>query len=64
VKMNQPYKGTDDGFTTYLRKKFDPEHYAGIELEVNQKYFFEGADVWDKVSTGILKSLKPLLDEF
>lgn len=62
VKMNQPYKGTDDGFTTYLRNKFEPELYSGIELEVNQKFYFEGVDRWNKVSTGILKSLKPLLE--
>ncbi|NJW53231.1 N-formylglutamate amidohydrolase [Salinimicrobium oceani] len=37
VRFNYPYLGVDDGFTTYLRDKF-PEHYLGIELEVNQKF--------------------------
>ena len=37
IRMNYPYLGTADGFTSYLRKKF-PQNYAGIELEVNQKY--------------------------
>lgn len=37
VRMNYPYKGVADGFTTYLRKRF-PESYAGIEFELNQKY--------------------------
>jgi len=37
VRFNYPYLGTADGFTTSLRKLF-PEHYVGIELEVNQKY--------------------------
>lgn len=37
VRLNYPYRGTADGFTTYLRKKFD-RNYAGIEIEVNQKY--------------------------
>lgn len=36
VRMNQPYKGIADGFPTALRKVF-PAHYAGIELEVNQR---------------------------
>ena len=40
VKFNYPYKGTSDGFTTYLRQKFT-ENYAGIEIEVNQKYFLK-----------------------
>ncbi len=35
IRYNYPYKGTADGFTTYLRKKF-PENYIGIELELNQ----------------------------
>lgn len=37
VRFNYPYRGTSDGFTTYLRKKF-PVNYLGVELEVNQKY--------------------------
>lgn len=35
VRYNYPYKGTADGFTTYLRKTF-PQNYVGIELELNQ----------------------------
>lgn len=34
-RLNYPYKGIYDGFTTYLRHKF-PEKYSGIEIEVNQ----------------------------
>lgn len=37
VRLNYPYRGTADGFTTFLRKKF-PQHYFGIEIEVNQKF--------------------------
>ncbi|HET8859283.1 N-formylglutamate amidohydrolase [Marivirga sp.] len=36
VKFNYPYKGTDDGLTTYFRGKYN-ENYAGLELEVNTK---------------------------
>ncbi|MEZ6097036.1 MAG: N-formylglutamate amidohydrolase [Pirellulaceae bacterium] len=36
VRMNYPYAGKADGFTTYLRKQFTAPKYAGIELEVNQ----------------------------
>lgn len=43
IRMNQPYKGASDGFTTYLRKIFDEEVYLGIELEVNQKLYWEDA---------------------
>ena len=37
VRMNYPYLGKADGFTAYLRRKF-PRNYAGIEIEINQKY--------------------------
>lgn len=46
VRMNQPYKGTSDGLTTALRKDFPDEQYIGIELEVNQKYYFKGEAEW------------------
>ncbi|HTF20236.1 MAG TPA: N-formylglutamate amidohydrolase [Chryseolinea sp.] len=38
IKFNEPYKGTDDGFTTYLRTKFPDEEYLGIEIEINQRF--------------------------
>ena len=41
VKHNYPYLGTADGFTTALRKIFPETRYAGIELEVNQKFVLE-----------------------
>lgn len=38
TKFNEPYKGTDDGVTTWLRKLHPDEVYTGIEIEVNQKF--------------------------
>lgn len=38
VKFNYPYKGTDDGLTTYFRGKYE-KNYAGLELEINTKLF-------------------------
>ena len=38
VRFNYPYKGTSDGLTTTLRKKIGPR-YAGLEIEINQKFF-------------------------
>ncbi len=38
IRMNYPYKGTADGFTTHLRKQFKPSQYSGIEIEINQKH--------------------------
>ncbi|GAB4113431.1 MAG: N-formylglutamate amidohydrolase [Acidobacteriota bacterium] len=36
IRFNQPYRGTSDGLTTWLRRRFSPESYLGLELEFNQ----------------------------
>lgn len=36
VRLNYPYQGTSDGFTTALRKKHSEKEYVGIEVESNQ----------------------------
>jgi predicted N-formylglutamate amidohydrolase len=36
ARANEPYLGTDDGVTTWLRTRFAPDAYAGIEVELNQ----------------------------
>lgn len=37
IRFNYPYRGTADGFTTYLRKAIG-KGYAGIEVELNQQW--------------------------
>ena len=59
IKPNEPYKGIDDGFTTYLRTKFDDSDYLGIEIEVNQKYF--GTEKWELISVGFKEVLFDML---
>lgn len=54
-RMNQPYKGTADGFVTSLRREFSQDLYIGIEIEMNQKF-----TLYDKPFYG-KKILKPLL---
>lgn len=36
LRLNYPYKGQADGFTTTLRKKHTQSDYLGIEIECNQ----------------------------
>lgn len=55
VRYNYPYKGTADGFTTYLRKQF-PERYLGIELEVNQKFPQNSIGTWIVVRDCLVRS--------
>lgn len=56
IRMNQPYKGSSDGFTTFLRKLFDQKLYLGIELEVNQKLFFDNNGKWNQICLKIGES--------
>ena len=62
VLFNSPYPGTADGLPTYLRKKYSEEHYAGFELEINQKFFLNGEpEVWQKVVTELTSALKAVM---
>ncbi len=58
VRCNYPYRGTADGFTTYLRKRF-PNGYMGIELEVNQALLSnnDSINIVEKVLAASLKSI-------
>lgn len=54
--LNQPYRGTSDGLVTYLRTQFPSSRYAGIEIEMNQRFALRSKDQYSKIF------LKPLLD--
>lgn len=59
VRLNYPYLGKADGFTTYLRKQFSADRYAGIELEVNQKWWPGRVNkAWQKLCGRIAMSLQ------
>ena len=36
VRLNYPYRGAADGFTTALRREHAASRYVGVELEMNQ----------------------------
>lgn len=60
VMFNYPYLGTTDGLTKTLREAF-PEKYAGIELEINQKYYANNSmdkDIVRVIELSIEKALK------
>jgi predicted N-formylglutamate amidohydrolase len=62
VRMNYPYTGIADGFITYLRRHFSPEHYVGIELELNQRHALSSAMHWRAVRISVIESLKEALE--
>ena len=57
IRFNEPYKGTDDGFTTWLKKQYSKDDYTGIEIEVNQKF---SSDL-SRVKAGLANSIKSSL---
>ena len=62
VRMNYPYVGYTDGFTTWLRRKLPATRYAGIEIETRQDAIMTAADQRRFVNTytrAILSLAKP-----
>jgi predicted N-formylglutamate amidohydrolase len=57
VRRNYPYLGCADGLTTYLRRQFPDDQYAGIELEVNQAWFQSPPTRWRALGKAIAGSL-------
>lgn len=46
VMRNSPYRGTSDGLPTALRRVFPAGSYAGIELEINQRWPVRATAGW------------------
>ncbi len=62
IRMNYPYRGNADGFTTWLRRRH--AGYAGLELEVNQKYFYRDTTSWRSFSREIAAATKLAVEAF
>jgi predicted N-formylglutamate amidohydrolase len=61
VRRNYPYRGTSDGLTTALRRKFPAARYLGIELEVNQA--IAGGAEWSRTRRDIVRSVQLVTDD-
>jgi predicted N-formylglutamate amidohydrolase len=60
LRFNYPYRGSADGFTTYLRHCFSAQRYVGIELEVNQGIIAHGS-AWRGLSLALLQTFRALV---
>lgn len=63
TRMNYPYSGTADGFTTHLRRRFPGDAYLGIELEINQKHVLAHGRHWQEVRRGVVQAFQHALLE-
>ncbi|MGQ3889737.1 N-formylglutamate amidohydrolase [Legionella sp. CNM-1927-20] len=62
VRLNYPYRGTSDGFTTSLRKKYTANDYLGVELECKQS-LTEKPDSLAALNTNLAESLTLLFKQ-
>lgn len=61
IRRNAPYRGSADGFTSFLRRQFDGARYAGVELEINQRHVLRGRAAWPAMRHAIIESLRATL---
>ena len=64
VRRNYPYEGRNDGLPTVLRRRFAPQDYVGLELEVNQRHPLAGGGAWLKLQDAIVAALMEALTRF
>ena len=58
VRRNYPYAGKGDGLTSYLRGRFPPDAYVGVELEVNQDIVLSASRRWTSLRRVLIDSLR------
>lgn len=61
IRFNQPYRGADDGLTTHLRALVPDARYAGIEIEVNQRFARRPTKAWGDIKHALTDSLADVL---
>jgi predicted N-formylglutamate amidohydrolase len=61
VRRNYPYRGASDGLTRYLRQRFTPDEYVGVELEINQKHVRRAGAAATRVRANVVAALRVAL---
>lgn len=59
IHRNAPYRGTSDGLTRWLRTQFSERDYAGIELELNQRWIEDSS--WASLRRAVAESMAVLV---
>jgi len=57
LRRNYPYIGKSDGVTQVMRRRYPPDRYVGIELEVNQRYVEADGPAWPKIRRTLVDTL-------
>ena len=53
IRYNYPYRGTADGMTSYLRKRFAARTYLGIVIELNQEHIIARDKFWHDLQSSM-----------
>jgi len=61
IRRNYPYRGCADGFTTELRRNFEPFLYRGIEIEFNQELISKSLSMADDLAEKVCRALEHML---
>ena len=61
LRRNQPYRGTSDGLTTSMRRRFDSRRYLGLELEVSQAFPLGPRAPWTRLRRDLCAGLESVL---
>ena len=61
IRRNYPYAGSDDGFMPYLRGRFRPADYIGVEIEVNQAHAVGAPRRFKALRAAVIGSLRAAL---
>ena len=61
VRRNYPYRGTNDGVITSLRRRLPGRDYVGVQVEVNQKYPLGDATAWRSLRRLLVESFAEAL---
>jgi predicted N-formylglutamate amidohydrolase len=62
LRRNYPYLGASDGVCQVMRRRYPPDAYVGLELEVNQRYVEAGGPQWRQIRHTLLETLEDALD--
>jgi len=63
VAGNAPYRGTDDGLSSFLRQSFPRSAYVGVEIELNQALVGAEGETRDAVARVVSETLEEALEE-
>ncbi len=58
VSRKNPYAGRNDGLTSSLRRRFPPERYVGIEIELNQAFVDSDPRPWRQLRAAVIGALQ------